>query len=89
MSEGERLKALKIIPCPSSGSSEEDSRRAEVWLEQGRKREIRRMFEVMGYFVRELRRFQIGSFVLRKIPEGACRVLSGRDIEKILRNPAF
>lgn len=65
------------------------SRRAEVWLEQGRKREIRRMFEVMGYFVKELKRFQIGSFVLRKIPEGACRVLSDRDIEKILRNPAF
>lgn len=89
VSEGEKLKALKIIPHPSAGSSEEDSRRAEVWLEQGRKREIRRMFEVMGYFVKELKRFQIGSFVLRKIPEGACRVLSGGDIEKILRNPAF
>ena len=61
----------------------------DVTIFEGKNREIRRMFEVMGYFVKELKRFQIGSFVLRKIPEGACRVLSGGDIEKILRNPAF
>lgn len=89
VSEGEKLRAYKIIPHPMADSSSEDSRRAEVWLSQGRKREIRRMFEVMGYFVKELKRFQIGSFVLRKIPEGAVKVLTKSDIEKILRNPAF
>lgn len=89
VSEGEKLKALKIIPHPMADSSELDARRAEVWLAQGRKREIRRMFEVMGYFVKELKRFQIGSFVLRRIPEGAVKVLGKSDIDKILRNPAF
>ena len=89
VSEGEKLKALKIIPHPMADSSELDARRAEVWLSQGRKREIRRMFEVMGYFVKELKRFQIGSFVLRRIPEGAVKVLGKSDIDKILRNPAF
>ena len=47
------------------------------------------MFEVMGYFVKELKRFQIGAFVLRRIPEGSCKLLSRQDIEKILRNPVF
>lgn len=89
VSEGEKLKALKIIPHPMADSSELDARRAEVWLAQGRKREIRRMFEVMGYFVKELKRFQIGSFVLRRIPEGAVKILGKSDIDKILRNPAF
>lgn len=89
VSEGEKLKALKIIPHPMADSSELDARRVEVWLAQGRKREIRRMFEVMGYFVKELKRFQIGSFVLRRIPEGAVKVLGKSDIDKILRNPAF
>lgn len=85
--DGEKLKASKIIPDSSNLS--DSPRRVEVWLNQGRKREIRRMFEVMGYFVKELKRFQIGSFVLRRIPEGAVKVLGKSDIDKILRNPAF
>lgn len=88
VSEGEKLRALKIIQHPSD-TSERDTKKVEVWLSQGRKREIRRMFEVMGYFVKELKRFQIGAFVLRRIPEGSCKLLSRQDIEKILRNPVF
>ena len=82
-SEGEKLRAYRIIP-DSKGAPE----RAEVWLKQGRKREIRRMFEVMGYFVKRLKRFQIGSFEMRRIPEGSYRVLGESDIGKLLRNPA-
>ncbi len=82
MYEGQKLKAERIIP-DSSGVENAD-RRLEVWLNQGRKREIRRMFEVMGYFVKELKRFQIGAFTLKRIPEGGIKILKKADINKLL-----
>ncbi len=83
--EGEKLKASKIV----TGQQEDapaPNRRVEVWLNQGRKREIRRMFEALGYFVKDLSRFQIGGFVLRRIPEGSYKRLAQKDIEKLLKN---
>lgn len=82
--DGEKLKASKIIPDSSNLS--DSPRRVEVWLNQGRKREIRRMFEAMGYFVKELKRYQIGGLVLKRIPEGAVKMLGKADIEKIFSN---
>lgn len=81
MCDGEKLRASKIIPDTSP--HDEASRRVEVWLNQGRKREIRRMFESLGYYVKELKRFQIGGLVLKKIPEGAVKILGKADIAKI------
>lgn len=82
--DGEKLKASRIIPDSSNLS--DSPRRVEVWLNQGRKREIRRMFEAMGYFVKELKRYQIGGLVLKRIPEGAVKILGKADIEKIFSN---
>lgn len=82
--DGEKLKASKIIPDSSNLS--DSPRRVEVWLNQGRKREIRRMFEAMGYFVKELKRYQIGGLVLKRISEGAVKILGKADIEKIFSN---
>lgn len=81
MCDGEKLRASKIIPDTSP--NDDAPRRVEVWLNQGRKREIRRMFESLGYYVKELKRFQIGGLVLKKIPEGAIKVLGKADIAKI------
>jgi len=85
VSEGEKLKASKIVTDPQPDAPKARCR-VEVWLNQGRKREIRRMFEVMGYFVKELKRFQIGGYVLRRIPEGAYKRLTQVEIAKLLRN---
>lgn len=82
--EGEKLRAERVIP--DSSETDGAGKRAEVWLNQGRKREIRRMFEAVGYFVKELKRVQIGGFVLKKIPEGAVKVLSNKDINKLLES---
>ena len=87
MHEGEKLKAEKIIP--DATGSENASRRVEVWLNQGRKREIRRMFEVMGYFVKELKRVQIGGYVLKRIPQGAVKILGKKDISRLLERGDF
>lgn len=79
--EGEKLRAERIIPDDSP--SQDAAKRVEVWLNQGRKREIRRMFEAVGYFVKELKRYQIGAFVMKRIPEGAVKVLGKKDIERL------
>ena len=80
-----KLKHHLIIPDPYLDVPLA-KRRAEVWLSQGRKREIRRMFEVMGYYVKDLKRFQIGSYEMKRIPEGAVKTLSSADIKRLLQN---
>ena len=74
--EDEFLQFADVIRFP-------DPRRLEIHLKQGRKREIRRLFEVFGFFVKTLFRFQIGGLVLRKMPSGDCRKLSQKEIALI------
>ncbi len=81
--EGERLRAARVIPA-SRGP--EAGRRLEVHLQQGRKREIRRMFEVCGYFVKRLKRYQIGSYLLRGIAPGATKELNENELALLSKN---
>ncbi len=71
--EDEFLQFSNVIRFP-------DGKKLEVHLNQGRKREIRRLFEIFGFFVKTLRRFQIGGLVMRKMPVGDCRKLSKKEI---------
>jgi len=74
--EDEFLRFADVIRFP-------DPRKLEIHLTQGRKREIRRLFEVFGFFVKSLRRFQIGGLILKKMPHGDCRKLSQKEIDSI------
>ncbi len=58
----------------------------EIHLDQGRKREIRRLLEIFGFFVKTLHRFQIGGLVMRKMPPGDCRKLSQKEIALLFKN---
>ena len=78
--EGEHLRFKKVIRHPDNAAH------LEVHLDQGRKREIRRLFEIFGFHVKTLRRFQIGGLVLRKMPLGDCRPLSRKEIDSIFEN---
>lgn len=82
--EGERLSALKIIPAP--GKDQEAQHRLEIHLNQGRKREIRRLLEAFGYLVERLERVQIGRFELKRLPRGAVRPLSQKEVGLLLIN---
>lgn len=86
MHEGEKLRATKVS-TPANKDLSNYECRLDVWLNQGRKREIRRMFEVLGFFVKELIRFQIGSYELRRIAPGSYKLLNQKDIDKLLSNP--
>jgi len=75
--EGEWLKAEKVIPLKQGKDA---SSRLEVHLVHGKKREIRRLFEAFGHYVKKLQRFQIGKLVLRRLPPGAYRPLTHSEI---------
>ncbi len=52
-------------------------------LHEGRKRQIRRMIEAIGFKVLELVRTRIGPITLRGLKEGNCRELKKSELKKI------
>lgn len=79
--EGDFLKAEKVILAPAEG--ENYMRRLEVHLHHGKKREIRRLFEVNHYYVKKLVRVQIGGIILRNLPRAGFKILDKKDIERL------
>lgn len=59
--------------------------RYAVVLAEGRKRQIRRMFECLGRTVLDLQRVRLGPLRLGDLPEGALRPLSAAERERLKR----
>ena len=57
----------------------------ELVLAEGRKREVRRMLQRVGYPVRRLLRLQVGPIRLGDLPPGKWRRLSEREVKALLR----
>lgn len=57
--------------------------RLRVVLQQGINRQIRRMFETVGYRVKHLLRVRVGNLRLADLPRGHWRVLTKRELESI------
>jgi pseudouridine synthase len=52
----------------------------EIEVQEGRKREVRRMFEALGYFVEKLIRIRVGPISLGPLALGELRALSNAEI---------
>jgi pseudouridine synthase len=52
----------------------------EIEIQEGRNREVRRMFSALGYFVEKLIRDRVGSVALGALPAGAVRPLSQTEV---------
>lgn len=52
----------------------------EIEVQEGRKREVRRMFEALGYFVEKLVRIRVGPILLGPLAQGELRALSNAEI---------
>jgi 23S rRNA pseudouridine2604 synthase len=74
---GLELDGRKLKPAKVSWANEDQLR---IVLREGRKRQIRRMCELVGLKVTGLKRVRIGSVVLGKLPPGQWRYL--RDDER-------
>lgn len=63
--------------------------RSNVWvrlvLDEGRYREVRRMFQAMGFNVLKLKRVQFGPIRLGSLPPGAFRHLREAEVEMLIR----
>ena len=57
----------------------------EIAIHEGRKRQIRRMFEALNRRVVELRRIAIGSLALGNLAQGAIRPLSAEELSRLKR----
>lgn len=77
---GDRLKAEKarLISANNSHSV------VELELGEGRNREVRRLFEALGFSVSRLQRTQIGRIKLGELPAGKWRTLTETEIKSLL-----
>ncbi|MGH7796579.1 MAG: pseudouridine synthase [Candidatus Binatia bacterium] len=64
-----------------------DKLRKNAWVEievqEGRKREVRRIFEALSFFVEKLVRIRVGSVSLGPLPPGQIRPLSRIEVESL------
>jgi 23S rRNA pseudouridine2605 synthase len=56
-----------------------------ITMHEGRKRQVRRMFESLGYPVLALKRVRLGSLSLGKLKEGEIRELSAKEVKALLK----
>ena len=55
----------------------------EIEVHEGRKREVRRMFEALGYFVEKLLRLRVGPVELGHLPQGELRPLTQGEVKSL------
>lgn len=55
----------------------------QITIHEGRKRQVRKMFEFIGNPVINLKRIAYGKLYLRKLPTGKYRILNHKDLKKI------
>jgi 23S rRNA pseudouridine2605 synthase len=59
----------------------------EIKIREGRKRQVRRMFEAVGHRVTALERTAFGPLRLEKLPEGEFRRLTPAEVERLRKAP--
>jgi len=87
---GGRAKAGRHDRRPPSVTSTEDRSertRLRATLRRGKNREIRRLFEALGFPVIDLHRERIGGLSVRGIPPGGFRPLSRAEVELLEQRP--
>lgn len=78
--EGEKCMPIGIRPLEQSPTG---NRWFELVLREGKKNQIRIMFEQVGHPVLKLKRVSIGPFKIGKLRPGETAELSARDVQKI------
>jgi len=76
----ETLKARKVRLISANNSHSV----VELVLGEGKNREVRRMFEALGFTVNRLKRVKIGKIALGELPLGKWRTLTESEIKSLL-----
>ena len=84
LAAGVRLEEGKTAPAEVRiERSQEGKTWLEITLGEGRKREVRRMCERVGYPVEKLARVRLGPLTLGKLPPGHHRMLTAREVRAL------
>lgn len=73
--EGQRARVARLHPVSAT--------RLRVILRQGINRQVRRMFEAIGYHVKHLVRIRLGPMRLGDLPRGHWRALTKRELDSL------
>lgn len=57
----------------------------KIKIKEGKKRQVRRMFEAVGHEVLYLRRIQVGPIMLGNVPLGKWRHLKKAEVERLMK----
>jgi len=82
LESGIELEDGKTAPCRARYYTDEPNR-VELQMHEGRKRQIRRMFEALGYRIRHLKRVQYGPIFLKGVERGEWRFLKAGEIKQL------
>lgn len=82
LESGVVLDGRKTSPC---GLKKISPKNYEIEIHEGRKRQIRRMFDLLGYCVMELERIRQGPLVLAGLKPGAWRFLDRDEVKNLRR----
>ena len=78
--DGRKTWPAKISKAVKQGSSS----RLVITIHEGRKRQVRKMFEAVGHPVINLKRIAYGQLRLGSLPSGSYRYLSPEELKKLL-----
>lgn len=70
---------VRLVACSQAG----DTCSVELTIHEGRKRQVRRMFEVIGHEVLRLARTRVGNLDLKGLPEGKYRHLTVKEVNEL------
>jgi pseudouridine synthase len=91
--DGEKTSPARIVSVASALPEDlpeehrkEACKRVRIVIHEGKKRQVRRMFEVIGNPVIRLRRLRIGGLSIGSVPEGQWRELAPAELKLLLGN---
>lgn len=84
VSEGLSLGGMKLAPCKVSLVRQANNSWLSITLVEGRKNQIRKMFDRFGHSVLKLRRVQIGFLKDARLKPGEYRRLSHQEVRRFL-----
>ena len=83
LEKGVRIEGKKTAPC--TVKNKPHSGKCTIILHEGKKRQIRRMFEEIENPVIYLKRIRIGNVKLGTLPKGSFRLLSKSEVKNLLK----
>ncbi len=88
LEKGIELNDGKTSPARVRGVRNRHPFNYSITIREGKNRQVRRMFEELGYEVQALKRVRMGKLHLGKLKEGIARELSKDEISELFSSPA-